>query len=180
MIDIFLFYNLPTFTLLIIPIILSEVFFKKESKLCRMKNVLRGFGWVILAITLMNIIWIVEELLTSGSMNPYLLSLGYSGQFHPTIEHTLLRTVNFLLQLIPFYFLFIFAIIIVREYKSKPETEEEATYDENFLTRWFYQYFSNYSVFYNRAIPMIAVLLTEIVLILFLTMSVNFMETLDI
>ncbi|MHA1214195.1 MAG: hypothetical protein ACTSPG_02800 [Candidatus Hodarchaeales archaeon] len=176
MIDILLFYNLPSFILLSIPIILSEVFFKKESKSVRMKYILRGFGWIILAVLLMNIIWIIEELITSGSTNPYLLSISYSGQFHPTVQHTILRTIYFLFQSIPLFILFIFAIIIARDYKSQPETDEEATYDENFLIRWYHYYFSNDVVFYNRAIPMIAVLLTDI---LFFTM-ISSMQALDI
>ncbi|MHA2052998.1 MAG: hypothetical protein ACW99F_05295, partial [Candidatus Hodarchaeales archaeon] len=101
------------------------------------KTVIWGFLGVLLGVLLINILWIVLELVTSGSLVSYLISLSYTGRFHPTMEHIILRTLYVVLRAIPWYLAFIAAIIITRSFQEKPSDEIEPIPSDDRFSRMF-------------------------------------------
>jgi hypothetical protein len=162
MLDIILLHNLPYFLILAIPIIISEVFFKKDDGLQRLKYGLRGFIWIFLIVIGVNLLWLLLEFITAGSMVQYLISTIYTGTFQPSFEHILTRTLIMTIKMIPWYIIFIFGIIIAREILKKTDAPRMARPGDNFWENWFNSYFANETVLYNRGIPMIAVILVSI------------------
>ncbi|MHA2175360.1 MAG: hypothetical protein ACXABI_11070 [Candidatus Hodarchaeales archaeon] len=126
------------------------------------KTVIWGFLGVLLGVLLINILWIVLELVTSGSLVSYLISLSYTGRFHPTMEHIILRTLYVVLRAIPWYLAFIAAIIITRSFQEKPSDEIEPIPSDDRFSRMFNHYFGDKVRLYNRGIPIIAVVLLDI------------------
>ena len=84
---------------------------------------MRGILWIILAVIAVNIVWLVLELVTAGSVIQYLLSLTYTGQFSPSIEHIVTRTIFLIIQAIPWFLVLIFGIIVFRGFLPKPSEE---------------------------------------------------------
>ncbi len=156
MLDILLILNLPFYVILIIPIIISEAFFKHDTKKERLKSGLLGLFWITLGVAIVNILWLLIELITAGSMVQYLLSFSYTGRFTPSLEHIFLRTLVMTLNAIPWYLVFIFAIIIARDFFTAPQEPLERSSDRNILTRWFNNNFQDFTQIYNRGIPLIA------------------------
>ncbi|MHA2096246.1 MAG: hypothetical protein ACW98F_16625 [Candidatus Hodarchaeales archaeon] len=157
MLDILLILNLPFYVILTVPIILSEVFFKRDEKLERVKCGLRGLAVITIGVIAINIFWLLIELITAGSMIQYLLSFSYTGRFQPSLEHIFLRTLVMTLNAIPWYLIFIFGIIIARDVFTKPDSPMEKSSDRTILNRWFNHNFQDMNKIYNRGIPLVAV-----------------------
>jgi len=178
MLEIIILHNLPYFIILSIPIIISEIFFKKDEKKERLKYGLRGFLWIFLAVIGVNILWSILEFLTAGSMVQYLLSTIYTGTFTPTLEHIIVRTLLMTIRMIPWYIIFIFGIIVARDILPKPVIPMgRVSFGRNYWDKWFNHYFSNESVIYNRGVPLVAVALVSLWLSGLIFLGV---ETLDI
>ncbi len=177
MLDIILLHNLPYFMILSIPIIISEVFFKKDALIQRLKYGLRGLGWIFLIVIAVNILWLLLEFLTAGSMVQYLISTTYTGSFQPSLEHIIIRSFLMTIQMLPWYILFVFGIIIARDILKKSTAPIQPRGGNNFWENWFNHYFSNETAVYNRGIPMMAVALISLWLAFWIFIGV---ETLDI
>ncbi len=178
MIDLILFFNLPFFIVLVVPIILSEVFFKKDDFNERGKHILGGILLIVIAVLGINFVWVSLELMTAGSVIQYLLSLAYTGQFSPTIEHTVTRAIYLTIQAIPWYLVQIFGIVIIRSFLTGPEIEARNAHRTagSRFQRWYYYYFDNRTVLYNRGVPMIAVLLIDFLLFFSVTSNRSVMN----
>jgi len=163
MLEIIILHNLPYFIILSIPIILSEVFFKRDEKIERLKSGLQGFLLILLVVIGVNILWSLLEFLTAGSMVQYLLSTIYTGTFTPTLEHIMVRTLLMTIRMIPWYIIFVFGIIIARDILPKPVIPMgRVRFGRNYWDKWFNHYFSNESVLYNRGVPLVAVILVSL------------------
>jgi hypothetical protein len=180
MLEIILLHNLPYFVILSIPIIISELFFKKDAPFERLKYGLRGFGMIFLIVIAVNILWLVMEFLFAGSMVQYLLSTIYTGNFKPSLEHIIIRTLLLTIQMLPWYILFVFGIIIARDVLKKSTAPIQARNGNNYWENWFNHYFSNETAVYNRGIPMIAVALISLWLAFLIFIGVNNLDIRDI
>ena len=180
MLEIILLHNLPYFMILSIPIIISEVFFKKDAPIQRLKYGLRGIGWIFLIVIAVNIFWLLLEFLTAGSMVQYLISTIYTGSFQPSFEHIIIRSVLMTIQMLPWYILFVFVIIIARDVLKQSTAPIVPRRGNNFWENWFNHYFSNETAVYNRGIPMMAVALISLWLTFLIFISVGNLDIRDI